>query len=463
MTLSRFVGVVAFVVMSFAILFCTLTGQGADAQGGQSAGAANNEAVARAFMTDLAGHNFDAAEARFSPQVAGMLPKEKLAQAWEQITSQFGAFDSVQGVRPGTNPAVVTLICKFSHGMLDAILPFNDAQQLIGFRLVPAAEVGAPGPAWVAPDYARADSFTERDVTVGNAPWALPGTLTVPKGAGPFAAVVLVHGSGPEDRDEAFGPNKMFKDLAWGLATRGVAVLRYEKRTKLYGAQMMAGPVPMTVKQETEDDAVAAVALLAGTPGIDAKHIYLAGHSLGGYLAPRIAAGDAQIAGLILLAGTTRPLEDDVVDQVTDQLTKAGQQNSPEGQQMIAKAKADAAAIKDPNLKPGAMLTFAGVKIPSEYFLDLRSYDPVKAAQGLKIPMLILQGERDYQVTMVDFANWKNGLAGRGNVTLKSYPALNHFFMAGTGPATPAEYNVAGHVEADVVEDVGSWIRGKEK
>lgn len=450
------VAVLGWAVASLGFVAVNANGQGA-------AAVQSNEAAARAFIADLAGHNFDAAEARFSPQVAGMLPKEKLAQAWEQITSQFGAFDSVQGVRPGTNPAVVTLVCKFSHGMLDAVLPFDDKQQLIGFRLVPAAEVGAAGPAWVAPEYGRADSFTERDVTVGNAPWALPGTLTVPKGAGPFPAVVLVHGSGPEDRDEAFGPNKMFKDLAWGLATRGVAVLRYEKRTKLYGAQMMAGSEPITVKQETDDDAVAAVALLEGTPGIDGKHIYLAGHSLGGYLAPRIAAGDAQIAGLILLAGTTRPLEDDVVDQVTDQLTKAGQQNSPEGQQMIAKAKADAAAIKDPNLKPGVMLTFAGVKIPSEYFLDLRNYDPVKVAQGLKIPILILQGERDYQVTMVDFANWKSGLAGRGNVTLKSYPALNHFFMAGTGPATPAEYNVAGHVEADVVEDIAAWLKSASK
>lgn len=456
MSRGFFVGVIASIAVWFAFFPGTETGLGANGQGGQGATPQSNEAIARAFIADLAAHNFDAAEARFLPQVAGMLPKEKLAQAWEQITSQFGAFDSVQGVH--ANAMVVTLVCKFSHGMLDAILPFNDAHQLVGFRLLPAAETQG-GPVWAAPEYARADSFTEQQEMVGSTPWVLPGTLTMPKGAGPFPAVVLVHGSGPEDRDEAFGPNKMFKDLAWGLATRGVAVLRYEKRTKLYGAQMMAGPVPMTVKQETEDDAVAAVALLAGTPGIDAKHIYLAGHSLGGYLAPRIAAGDAQIAGLILLAGTTRPLEDDVVDQVTDQLTKAGQQNSPEGQQMIAKAKADAAAIKDPNLKPGVMLTFAGAKIPSDYFLDLRNYDPVKAAEGLRIPMLILQGERDYQVTMVDFANWKNGLAGRGNVTLKSYPALNHFFMAGTGPATPAEYNVAGHVEADVVEDVGSWIK----
>lgn len=453
---TRFIGATALLVG----LLLAPSARAQSASTPQEAGSQSNESIARGFMNDLANHDFESADKRFSPQVAGLLPTEKLAQAWQQVIANYGQFESIVSARPNPkDPSIVTLTCKFSHANMDAVFPFNDSHQLIGFRIIPAAELG--NSSWAAPDYAKSDSFTEQDVTIGAAPWALPGTLTMPKGGGPFPAVVLVHGSGPNDEDESFGPNKMFKDIAWGLATRGVAVLRYEKRTRKYGAQMVSSKDPITVKNEADDDAIAAVALLSNTPGIDAKHIFLAGHSLGGYLAPQIAASDRQIAGIILFAGSSRPLEDEVVDQITDQLTKADELNTPEGQQMIEKAKADKAAIEDPNLKPGVMLGFAGTKIDSDYFLDLRNYNPVKVAQLLKIPVLILQGERDYQVTMADFALWKNGLAGHGNVTLKTYPALNHFFFAGTGPATPAEYNVPSHVEPDVISDVAAWIHAQ--
>src|SRR5437868_1155092 len=74
------------------------------------------------------------------------------------------------------------------------------------------------------------DTFDEREVTVGKGEWELPGTLGLPKGSGPFPAVVLVQGSGPQDRDETMGVNKPFQDIAWGLASNGIAVLRYDKR-----------------------------------------------------------------------------------------------------------------------------------------------------------------------------------------------------------------------------------------
>ncbi len=139
--------------------------------------------------------------------------------------------------------------------------------------------------------------------------------MTKPAGVGPFPAVVLVHGSGPNDRDETFGPNKTFKDLALGLGSRGVAVLRYDKRTKVYGAKV-SKLNPFTLKAETIDDALEAVALLRKEPGIDATAIFVLGHSLGGTAAPRIGAADSGIAGLIMLAGAVRPLEQSIVDQM---------------------------------------------------------------------------------------------------------------------------------------------------
>ena len=95
------------------------------------------------------------------------------------------------------------------------------------------------------------------------------------------------------------------------------------------------------------------------------------------------------------------------------------------------------------------------------YWLALRGYNPPAVAATLHMPLLILQGERDYQVSMVDFANWKAALGGRKDVTLKSYPALNHLFMEGTGKSTPSEYTQAGHVAAEPVNDIARWVAAR--
>src|SRR4051794_36392117 len=144
--------------------------------------------------------------------------------------------------------------------------------------------------------------FTEEPVVVGSGEWALPGTLTLPTGTGPFPAVVLVHGSGPHDRDETIGPNKPFRDLAWGLATRGIAVLRYEKRTKEHGAKFVKENT-YTLRSEVIDDVRAAVALLRSHRSVDPKRIFVAGHSQGAVAAPRVAELEPGLGGVILLAG----------------------------------------------------------------------------------------------------------------------------------------------------------------
>jgi dienelactone hydrolase len=284
----------------------------------------------------------------------------------------------------------------------------------------------------------------------------MPGTLTTPAGAAPFTAVELVHGSGPNDRDETVGGNKPFKDLAWGPASKGVAVLRYEKRTKQHGAKL-ASIRAFTVKDEVLDDALAAVELLRKTEGIDAKRIFVLGHSLGGMLVPRIGRLDPNIAGLIALAGATRPLEDVIPEQLAYIFSVDGT-ISPEEQKQLDQAKEQAAKVKA--LKPEDANSSAIVfSAPVSYWLDLRGYNPPETAKELKQPLLILQGERDYQVTMDDFKRWNAALATKSNVTFKSYPSLNHLFIAGTGRSTPSEYDQAGHVVAQVIEDIAAWIK----
>jgi dienelactone hydrolase len=283
----------------------------------------------------------------------------------------------------------------------------------------------------------------------------LPGTLVFPAGKGPFPALVIVHGSGAADRDLTFGPNKPYRDIAMGLAARGIAALRYDKRTKVHPEQFTGHP--FTVKEETIDDALAAVALLRKTEHIDPKRIYVLGHSLGGMLVPRIGKADPAIAGFVIAAGNTRSFEELILDQLASTAPPPEMQTE-EMKAQIEKLRQEVAKIKEITAAEGesSKLVFGA---PAAYWLDMRAYDPAVAAKGLKQPLLIVQGERDYQVTMKDFERWKAVLSGRASVTFKTYPALNHLFMAGEGKSTPAEYVRPGHVSEQLIEDVAGWVK----
>jgi dienelactone hydrolase len=267
----------------------------------------------------------------------------------------------------------------------------------------------------------------------------------------------LVHGSGPNDRDETVGANKPFRDLAWGLAARGIAVLRYEKRTREYAAKFREhGIGHLTLQQETIDDALAAVARLRTTDGIDPNRVFVLGHSLGAMAAPRIGQADPKIAGLILMAGATRPLEDVIIEQTRYLQSLGGKPTADDGAR-LAKLEIEAAKIKKltaADISPTNLL----MGVPPAYWLDLNEHDPLVIAKPLKQPLYILQGARDYQVTTVDFDRWKEALGARPKVVFKLYPNLNHLFITGEGKSTPDEYDRPGYVAEEVVNDIAKWI-----
>jgi hypothetical protein len=410
------------------------------------------EALAKDVARELAARQYDKVEARFDARMASGMPLEKLQSFWDATLGQVGPFKSITGAASAELQGyhVVMLNCAFEKGPLNLRLVFDKESKIAGFFLLPLA---AP---WNAPDYANPSAFHEQSVTVATGPWQLPGTLTVPNGAGPFPAVVLVQGSGPHDEDETIGPNKPFKDLAWGLASRGIAVLRYEKRTHKYAAQL-AKDSNLTVKEEVTDDARAAAALLAQQPEVGKDRIYVLGHSLGGMLAPRIAEGDDQIAGIIIMAGSTRPLGQIVVDQIKYLSTLSGPAGEGAKKQIEA-AEKFAQDYDRPTLKPSETVSMLGIPTPASYVLDLRSYDPAATAARLKIPILVLQADSDYQVTKKDFEGWQKALGGHNNVTMKSYPGLCHLFTPAGSPPAPADYDKPGHVARGVLDDIATWV-----
>ncbi len=415
---------------------------------------------ARAFLTALEKNDFQAAARDFDATMLKLSGPDKLAAFWKAAPAQMSPFKRQTGARRDTLGSydIVLLTCEFERQTLDARIVFDKDKKIAGFQFIPSL----PPARYEPPSYAEPERFAESDVTVGSGEWALPGTLTLPKGNGPFPALVLVHGSGPNDRDESIGPNKPFKDLAWGLASRSIAVLRYDKRSRVYGEKIVKDPrLPLlTVKEETIDDAIEAVRLLKKTPRIDGRRIFILGHSLGGMLIPRIAlaARDLAPAGFISMAGLTRKMEDTIVQQMTYIYALGGQISADETRQIEA-LKAQAAqvkALKDGDRGAAKPMIF---NAPPAYWLDLRGYYPPETAKFMDRPFLILQGARDYQVTTEDFENWKKALEGRPGVEFRLYPKCNHLFFEAEGPPSPLEYQSKhGSVASQVVEDIASFI-----
>jgi len=396
--------------------------------------AQENPAVdhAKGVVSLLGQQKFDEVAAQFNAQVAAALSPAQLRDVWNTVAQQAGPFKAFIDQRASATPAGITAVvlgCQFEKTALNVIVAFDGENKIAGLRFAPRA--AAPEPPATPPAGSR---FKEETVTVGASGWPLPGTVSMPD-EGTVPAVVLVHGSGPHDRDETIGPNKPFRDLAWGLANRGIAVLRYEKRTRQYGSRM-GGDQNLTVREETTDDALAAVAALRKHDRIDPKRIFVLGHSLGGMLAPRIGAADASLAGLVIMAGTTRPLLEVAREQLVYLATLT--QGSPDPDRGLEQLKRAA---------------------PDAYWKDLDSYSPAATAAKLTIPMLILQGERDYQVTAPDLQGWRDALRGHSGVTIKSYPTLNHLFQPGEGKSTPSEYQQAGHIPDFVLDDIAAWMK----
>lgn len=408
--------------------------------------------IALRLLDRLDAGDYAGAEAMFDAQMAAAVPAAKLQAVWESLPAQAGAATGrgTPELRDLPDARLVVVPLAHERMALTAQVVIAPDGKISGFLVKPAQAPQAPP----APPAADA-SYVERDIAVGPETRALPGTLALPKAASaaaPVAAVVLVHGSGPHDRDETIGPNRPFLDIARGLAERGIAALRYDKRTHARPQDVGAD---ITIDAETTDDAVAAVEALRKVEGIDPARIFVLGHSQGGMLAPRIAARSGHVAGLVLLAAPARPLLDILVEQnrrlaVLDD----GKTSDAERAAITALEAQVRAARTQPDAKPEAL----PLNLPQGYWKSVDAVDPVAEAQALAKPVLLLQGARDIQVVDADWQAWKEGLHGAKDATFKLYPALNHLGIAGEGEGSLAEYMQPGHVDATLVSDIAAWV-----
>ncbi len=304
------------------------------------------------------------------------------------------------------------------------------------------------------------NNFTRKEISFEtNAFIKLPGSLYQPNDAKKLSpAVVLVHGSGPHDRNMSVARNKIFLDLALELVQKGITVLIYDKRTYVY---QYHDPFPldsMDYQTETVDDAVAAVKFLKQQKGIDTNRIYIAGHSQGALCAP-LMAKKCKVKGLILLAAPARRLLDLIPEQV-DYLAslRTVKSETADAQDIAMKWQVNNALKPDLTLYNRQGLPFgAGPK----YWLFDRNYKVLDVAKTLTTQILLIQGGRDFNVTKKDYDLWLEAMKGKANFKTAYFEELDHMFFEGKGKARPEDVTKLNYASEKVSNKMAEFILGK--
>ena len=390
----------------------------------------------------------------FDPSVQSKITPESLYELWSKLNMSIGKFESADVVQSRTEGEfiVVVLDGKFQRDTQRFMIAYNKTEKIVGFFLQPKNNA----PVYVKPAYADSSLYKEKEVAIKGAKSNLVGILTTPTKVKIYPIVVLVHGSGPADMDETVGANKPFKDLAVGLAAKGIATIRYVKRTLVYPGEFNGA---FTVKEEVLNDALAAVELTKTLPGVDKSQIYLLGHSLGGMLAPRMAALSPSIKGIVLVAAPAKKLADVMAEQnnymyaqmkdTTQSLKKVLAENLKE----VDKSRITSLGT----MKADSVI----LGLPASYWVDLNTNDQVAAAKKLTKRIMVIQGGNDFQVGADDYAIWNSAIGKKSNVTMKFYPELNHLLSVQKEKGNAAQYQSPANVSPQLITDIATWIKTK--
>ena len=352
-----------------------------------------------------------------TPTVKKQFTEKDLKEAWNMIVADMGNFielGEISEVIEGNNKTVYVIL-KYENIHIEVSYYYNESKKLEGifFDYVTSEE-----------EFVSNDYFEESEITFGKKENPIEGILTMPKDVKKPPVAILVHGSGHHDADETIGPNKPFRDIAHGLARQGIAVIRYKE------SSIEKVMDKLTIQDDSLNDASQAIKYAQSCGKFNTDKIYLIGHSLGGMMAPKLAADNKEVDGIVSLGGSPRKLEDIVYDQnnillkedksVTEDIFKAH----------MAEVKMAVDKIK--NLKEASSEEILGY--PASYWYSLNQIDIAGIAKSLDIPILIAQGSADFQVYAdIDYKAWQELLEGKDNVTFRLYDNLNHLFMTSNG------------------------------
>lgn len=397
-------------------------------------------------------HNFKKLHKQFDNNLKRAVSVHFLKKSWDALEKEFGKYKlhgKTDVVKAKENQIYVTLV-YFDKGSLVLETSLNEKGKLDRITLTPKR--------YTLPEYGQNLVYNIENITVVSGKYKLPGEIVYPKDLSKkVPLVIFVHGSGDNDRYEGIGPIKVFKDLYLGLLTKGIACMVYDKRTLVYKKEYDS--IQYTLWDETVTDAANAFKLAKTRPDVDTTQIFIIGHSLGGYALPLILKNCEGVKGGISLAGCSRPL-DELLEYQYGFLTKLDGKVSLPEKIFLKKEQKKIDFVRSDKLftaKPKKNLL---AYWPTEFWKDVKNYKPVDVLKSLDMPVLFLQGDRDYQVTNDDLKLWKSGYLEKKNWSFISYPKLNHLFIEGEGKPNPSEYWNGGNIPMYVIEDISGWIKG---
>ncbi len=398
----------------------------------------------------LSSEQFGDLYAMFDDDLQKNLTENELKWAWAQLLFKMGSFQYYSSdftVANVNNTMLASIPFTFQSSTIDIHLSFNKQGEISGLYFDSTAANHKISPRLP----------NDQEIVIGTEPWRLSASLTLPEGEGPFPAVILLQDAGPSDRNEQIGPNLPFYDLANQLSQKGIAVLRYDKRTYTYANEMLALE-DMTIVDELLFDAIAAYQQLSAISKIDSQQIYVLGHGFSGMLLPMLHDYLPNAAGYIMLTAPARPAYETLYDQVAYILSLDTTATAENKADILEEVQQTAQNIQ--NLTPESTLSSDELLgAPVSYWLSLAEYQPLQAVQSIQKPLLLLYGGRDYQVTADDLSLWQQALAHSPNAAFKVYSNLNHLLMTGVGKSNPAEYQTKGTVSEEVSQDIAAFIQ----
>lgn len=382
----------------------------------------------------------DSLVAKFHPAIKETLPANVINQLWDGLLMKSGDFKKQMGWSAVRCDTVLLEQCDlvFEDESVRFSLMTDDDQYIVGFHFAPIEHLYNS----LSESDKKKWNFQEYDTILVNGRMKLPAVYCRPRSVVEhLPVVVFVHDIGPYDRDATFGPNKPFREVAHRLAAEGIASLRYDNRTYVYGSRTQEMGGTLTYDTEIVDDAIAALEYAAHFPEVDSTQVYVIGHSAGGMLAPRIAMlSRVPLAGMVSVAGAARHLED---------LLRT---------QLRYMAGVEGASVEQAD----SLSRMIYGKLSLSYRSFAAAYNPVGTARGLDMPMLFLQGGHDFKVTDVDFDLWKNGLKDRANVKFVWLEKCDHLLREQPTMSVPNVYMRPGRISSEAIETVVSFIKGNK-
>ncbi len=399
--------------------------------------------VATALVEDLANERFERASERFrSNQRSRYGDPGRLERLWLAMTTTGGSFEEIRETDVATSGGLeaVEVTAAFERGEHDCTVVVDGESRVRNYGLSDEYE---------RPSYVDPDAIETQSVSLSVPDCSLSGTVATPAEGDDVPGVVLVHDDGPMTADTPRGGTKTFADLAEGLATEGVATLRYDKRVPACTVE----PAEYTLDRVTVDDAAVAIERLRNVDGVDPDRIVVAGHGLGGRAAPRIADRDGKLAGVVGLAAPARPYPEFTFDQLEHKVSVG----THEWADLTATYEAwgdEIDRVRSGEYEPAERL----LGKTGAFWDSIGDYDHLETAAATDAPVLLCQGERDFQVSVsADLERWDDAFA---DATVETYEGLNHLFMPGDEPSLAIAYAVRNNVAESVIDDVATWVRG---